>query len=108
MTVPYPETVEQVCFSLLPNFPLRDCSVVLYYTLPPGEAWNMLGTVSTIKPSAVFTTGWSEKPEFRGQVAVQIGLTIESLDFASNVDAKSAGDAIAERRSFALRIANDL
>lgn len=106
--LPQPQKISTICFFLQKSFPIPEASVVLYYTLPPGDEWHLLGCVSTLKPSEIFTTGWADKVEFRGQMAVQLGVQIESLDFASNIDGKVLNDSIGERQSFALRIANDL
>lgn len=50
---------------------------VLYFSVPPFENWQLLGTVFAEKPSAILRTSWSTNPEIANQSVVQLGISIE-------------------------------
>ena len=81
--------------------------MMVYYGTKPGE-WSILGSVSTNKPSAIFETGWTTKPDLAAAESIQLYITLESLDFEANVDLEVKNRDLFEKNNFALKIGNDL
>jgi hypothetical protein len=113
--LPHPLTTvsEVVCF-LLPNAPLPpQQGILLYWQLssPGREAtgFELLGSITHERPSAIFRTRWSHNQilleQHQNSPKVTLGISIEPLENIQNVDSGSAN----EKRLFvAQQIATDL
>jgi hypothetical protein len=104
---------EVACF-LLPNAPLpSEQGILLYWQLssPGGEAtgFELLGSITHERPSAIFRTCWSDNQslleQHQNSPQVTLGISIEPLANIQNVDSVSGN----EKRLFvAQQIATDL
>ncbi|TFJ84596.1 hypothetical protein NSK_004061 [Nannochloropsis salina CCMP1776] len=102
-----PAQVTDLTFFLLPNIVLPPgTGTALYYSLPPFAEWTVLGALTLDKPSGVFRTGWSTIEGIAQMPAIQLGVSLESLDTITNLDLQKSG--VDERRLFAHKIAQDL
>jgi hypothetical protein len=113
--LPLPLTTisEVVCF-LLPNAPLSpQQGILLYWQLSsPGKeatGFELLGSITHERPSAIFRTGWSHNEtllnEHQHSPVVTLGISVEPLANIQNVDSGSWN----EKRLFvAQKIATDL
>jgi len=76
--VDQPSTVSEITFFLLPTTPIpAGFGAILYYSLPPFQSWELLGSVDPSKPSGVFRTGWSTHDEMKNCNVVQLGVSLE-------------------------------
>lgn len=118
---PLASVTELVCF-LAPNCPLpAEHGVMIYFQIsgapsqpgaqPPATGFELLGSLTPSRPSAVFRTGWSEHEQLLElmssniPVVVTIGLSVEPLHSIVNVQ----GTNRVENRMFvAQKIAEDL
>ena len=77
--VDHPTVVSEITFFLLPSSPIPPgFGAILYYATPPFQSWEVLGSVSPLKPSGIFRTGWSTKEHLIGCPIIQLGVAIES------------------------------
>jgi hypothetical protein len=73
-----PAGVTEITFFLLPNTPIPPgFGAMLYYSLPPFQNWELLGSVEPLKPSGIFRTGWSSNEEVSNSPVVQLGVSLE-------------------------------
>lgn len=57
-----PTLVPELTFFLLPTTPIPPgYGAVLYYSIPPFETWELIGSVFPEKPSGSFRTGMTDK-----------------------------------------------
>jgi hypothetical protein len=56
-----PKIINNVSLFLTEQLP-DDCAAALYYSVPPFETLQFLGCVANLRPSDIFYTGWSLKP----------------------------------------------
>eukprot|EP00979_Chaetoceros_neogracilis_P013707 scaffold4020_cov234-Chaetoceros_neogracile.AAC.8 len=129
-----PTSISDLVFFLLPNTPLPPNNGAMLYwsaapmntfdnplsstTIGPGT-FELLGSLTPDKTSAVFRTGWNshdqllsliqetlkESSSYKG-IMITIGISIEPLDNISNLDLESKG--VGDRKSIAKKIATDL
>ncbi|KAF0773357.1 hypothetical protein AaE_002175 [Aphanomyces astaci] len=105
--IPYPEQVTDITFFMLPQSPVPPgFAAVLYFAVPHLQNWQLLGGVFAEKPSAIFRTAWPTHPDVVGQPVIQLGVSIESVESVRNLGIEASG--LEERKSFALKIAQDL
>ncbi len=70
--------VNEITFFLLPSTPVPPgFGAILYYSVHPFEAWEVIGSVSPNKPSGIFRTGWSTKEDVKNHSSVQLGVCLE-------------------------------
>ena len=74
-----PSTVPEIAFFLLASTPIPPGhGAILYYAVPPHFVdWVILGSVSPLKPSAIFRTGFPNNEQLAGCTAVQLGVALE-------------------------------
>jgi hypothetical protein len=99
--------VPDVMISMLPGcvFFSPDQAACVYWS-PNGQDWSILGAISHQVPSAFLRTGWGTLLEPGS--AVQLAVSIEPMDVASNLGLGASGEALEDRKSFAAAIARDL
>eukprot|EP00968_Pinguiococcus_pyrenoidosus_P001219 scaffold53_cov193-Pinguiococcus_pyrenoidosus.AAC.56 len=105
---PDPADVEELTFFLLPSSPVpQGHGVVLYYSAPPPfESWEVLGAVFAEKPSGTFRTGAGWKEQLRGQPAVQLGISLETIEFIENLQLGASGRD--DRMAYGTAVGRDL
>jgi len=103
-----PADVEELTFFLLPSSPVpQGHGVVLYYSAPPPfESWEVLGAVFAEKPSGTFRTGAGWKEQLRGQPAVQLGISLETIEFIENLQLGASGRD--DRMAYGTAVGRDL
>lgn len=75
-----PSTVSDLTFFLLPAAAAAipsSCGAILYYSTPPYNTWEIIGSVSLEKPSGVFRTSWSTNEIVAASHFLQLGVSIE-------------------------------
>jgi protein Hikeshi len=75
-----PATVPDLSFFLFPSSPIAlGYGAILYYSLPPFQNWEIIGSVSPEKPSGIFHTNWTTNEEIlrSGCQMLQLGVSIE-------------------------------
>lgn len=76
--VPYPTAVSEITFFLFPSTIIPpNYGAILYYSIPPFQQWELLGSIDPEKPSGVFRTGWATMEEMQNVEMVQIGVSLE-------------------------------
>jgi hypothetical protein len=104
--VEQPSTVPELTFFALPAITIpADSGAVLYYSTN-GTDWELLGAIHDTKPSGVFRTGWTTRPELVSCPAVQLGVRVQPLSTLQNLDLVHSG--VEDRFAFAHKIAQDL
>lgn len=109
--------VPDVLVSFLPGnsaaFMQPDRAAVVYWA--PVDAasdatnWSLLGALHSNLPSALFRTGWGVAlPEASQHISVRIAVSLEPMAVATNLSLSPKGEAVEERRAFAVAIARDL
>ena len=74
MDLDAPGSIEEIALFLLPSTVLpAGFGAVLYFTVN-GEAWEVLGSISIEKPSAIFRTGWTTREGMSSCPVVQLGI----------------------------------
>jgi hypothetical protein len=102
-----PGSVTEITFFLLPTTPIPPgYGAILYYSTPPFQNWELLGSVDPTKPSGIFRTGWSTNEEVKRMPFIQLGVSLEPLDTIKNLNIVSSG--VEDRFAFAHKIALDL
>jgi hypothetical protein len=103
-----PSSVAEICLFLLPGneFP-PDQGIAVYYALPSSPSdFTLLGILHAGKPSPVFRTGWTTKPEMYAEPVVRLALVVEPIsNIADAAAALSSGET--ERLAFLPLIARD-
>lgn len=70
--------VNELTFFLLPSTSIPPgFGAILYYSVPPFQGWEVIGSISPEKPSGIFRTGWATKEDVRGHNVVQLGVSLE-------------------------------
>ena len=100
-----PLSIEHLTFFLLPGARPPPCGVVLYYSPPPFRDWRFIGALTCERPSAVFRTRWRSVADLQGVQRVQIGVAVESPEFAANLKSIEPRDDVAD---VALNVASNL
>jgi hypothetical protein len=73
-----PSFVTEITFFLLPTTPIPPgYGAILYYSIPPFQNWELLGSLDITKPSGTFRTGWTSNDEVRNSPVVQLGVSLE-------------------------------
>eukprot|EP01035_Chromulina_nebulosa_P021196 gene21196-27458_t len=68
-----PSTVPEITMFLLPTAPIPNgFGAILYYSLPPFQAWEIIGCVTIDKPSGSFRTNWTTNEEVLRSNIVQL------------------------------------
>lgn len=101
-----PASAPELTFFALPATHLPEGSGAVLYWSADGQHWSILGAIHAGKPSGVFRTGWSTRPELVTCHAVQLCVTIESLATIKNLDLIFSD--VEDRFAFAHKIAQDL
>ena len=102
-----PSSITEVTFFSLPNSQIPPgYGAILYYSVAPFQNWVLLGSITPIRPSGIFRTGFTTKDEVKGQTVVQFGVSLEPLETIENLNI--ATDGVEDRFHFAHKIALDL
>ena len=75
-----PSLIPEITFFILPSTPIPvGYGAILYYSIPPFQSWEILGSVSPEKPSGSFRTGWTTTKHeiISGCPVVQLGVSLE-------------------------------
>jgi len=105
-----PRECAEVVIFRLPGVELPpDTGVAVFFSAPPFETWQLLGTMRAGVHSAVFRTGWPTNGELHNVPVVQIGLSLESDAFVDNLKGERGSDRdVAEKTDLALGVGRDL
>ncbi|KAK8809838.1 hypothetical protein WA158_000781 [Blastocystis sp. Blastoise] len=102
--LPSPSNILELGFFMNPNCQLPNYCVVLYYSFPPFQDWEVLATVTPNCPTAIFRTGWKAK-NINNVELVQVGVSFEDSEFADNL--KEAVPSTIESELPVMKIAQD-
>mmetsp|Transcript_28723 Transcript_28723/g.91967 ORF Transcript_28723/g.91967 Transcript_28723/m.91967 type:complete len:187 (-) Transcript_28723:100-660(-) len=102
-----PGEIEEITFFLLPSSPVpRGMGVVLYYSAPPFTDWQVLGAVFAEKASGTFRTGAAWKEQLRFHQAVQLGISLETMEHIENLQLGESGRD--DRINYGIAVGKDL
>ena len=108
----YPQGIEEITFFFLPSaaqlIPLN-YGAVLYYSFPPFNSWEIIGSITPNRPSGNFRTKFTSRPELfsnnsSNDNTIQFGISLTPLTEIENLGLKNNDD----RYCFAHKIAKDL
>lgn len=105
-----PGVVPDVTFFIMPDALIsvpEGQGFILYYSVPPSQNWQVLGTLTRQKPSGIFRTGWPTMSNIVGVPTIQLGVSIDTIDTVQNLE-NNAESGLEERKNFGLKIAQDL
>mmetsp|Transcript_10325 Transcript_10325/g.12523 ORF Transcript_10325/g.12523 Transcript_10325/m.12523 type:complete len:192 (-) Transcript_10325:38-613(-) len=99
--------VPDVMISILPGcmFFGPDQAACIYWS-SDGQDFSLLGALSHQLPSSFFRTGWGTL--LQPGTTIQLAISIEPMDVATNLGLGVSGEALEDRKSFAAAIARDL
>uniref|UniRef100_A0A7S2TES9 Hikeshi-like domain-containing protein n=2 Tax=Sar TaxID=2698737 RepID=A0A7S2TES9_PROMC len=107
--LPNPGLISDLSFFLLPGATVPpNTAMALYYSVPPFQMWNILGSISDVTPSATFSTGWETNPDFGQASVVRLGVSIEPLDTITNLEQSKSIKTSQDRMDWGLKLAQDL
>lgn len=75
-----PGSIAELSFFLLPttlSILPPNHGAILYYSVPPFQHWEIIGSVEPSRPSGIFRTGWVTHEEVRVCPVLQLGVSIE-------------------------------
>ncbi len=73
-----PYMVAELTFFMLPTTVIPSgFGAILYYSLPPFQQWELIGSIDPSKPSGIFRTGWATNDEMRNTPMLQLGVSLE-------------------------------
>mmetsp|Transcript_35710 Transcript_35710/g.72779 ORF Transcript_35710/g.72779 Transcript_35710/m.72779 type:complete len:221 (-) Transcript_35710:202-864(-) len=101
-------SVPDLVVSLMPgsSFLMAEQAAMVYWSTD-GTSWSLLGAVWHQRPSQIFRTGWGAlglPPES----SVQLAVSIEPMEVATNLGLGASGEAVEDRKTFAAAIARNL
>ncbi len=112
LSAEYPLGIEEITFFFLPSaaqlIPLN-YGAVLYYSLPPFNSWEIIGSITPDRPSGNFRTKFTSRPEIfnnnnNNNNSIQFGISLTPLVEIENLGLKNND----ERYYSAHKIAKDL
>jgi hypothetical protein len=100
--------VPDLMVALMPgtSFMNPEQAAVVYWSAD-GSSWSLLGAVWHQRPSQIFRTGWGALGLPPG-APVQLAVSIEPMEVATNLGLGATGEAVEDRKTFAAAIARDL
>ena len=107
--VPHPAGITDMTFFLFPTcniIPPNYGAVIYFSTAPTFAQWELLGSLTLLKPSGTFRTGWSSREDILSSAVIRIGISIESIEVIENLESTRSG--VDDRFAYAHKIAIDL
>ena len=77
-----PSLVPEISVFLLPSFQhaINQGLGLSVYWCKDGQNWQLIGSLSSHKPSDIFRTGWPEDPDLASCPMIQVGVAVESME----------------------------